>query len=127
MVDASGEDVSHLLPRLDASELEQAPTGLLEDHHAQFEKLVPKMLEAAAQRASFKESTLKKEAHKEAERRLGAERDRLRGLMAVNPSVTQADVDAADRLLKEVAGHIAAAELRVDAVRLVIMGRMVAG
>jgi ATP-dependent helicase HepA len=124
MVDASGEDVSHLLPRLDASDLEQAPTGLLEDHHAQFEKLVPKMLEAAAQRASFKESVLKKEAHKEAERRLGAERDRLRDLMAVNPSVTQADVDAADRLLKEVAGHIAAAELRVDAVRLVIMGRM---
>jgi ATP-dependent helicase HepA len=127
LVDAAGEDISHLLPRLDASDLEQVPTGLLEEHHAQFERLVPRLLEAAARQAGFKESVLKKDAHKEAERRLGAERDRLRDLMAVNPSVSRADVEAADRLLRETAGHIAAAELRLDAVRLVILGKMQAG
>jgi ATP-dependent helicase HepA len=112
---------------MDASDLEQAPTGLLEEHHQQFERLVPKLLEAAVRQAGFKESGVKKEAHKEAEKRLGAERDRLRDLMAVNPSVGKADVDAVEKLLQEVVGHIMKAELRIDAVRLVILGKMMVG
>lgn len=127
MVDSSGDDISGLLPRMDISDLEQAPTGLLEEHHTQFDKLVPKMLDAAVRQAGFKESGIKKEAHKEAEKRLGAERDRLRDLMAINPSVSRAEVEAVDRLLQEVVGHIMKAELRVDAVRLVILGKMSLG
>ncbi len=124
LVDQHGEDVSHLLPRLDLSELEQAPTGLLEDHHDQFDKLIPKLLEAAAQKVSFKQANVKKESHKEAEKRLGAERDRLKNLMSINASVTQAEVDEADRFLQEVQKHIMSAEIRLDAVRLVVMGKM---
>ncbi|MDB5050850.1 MAG: SNF2-related protein [Fibrobacteres bacterium] len=124
LVDQGGEDISHLLPRLDLSELEQAPTGLLEDHHDQFDKLVPKLLEAAAQKVSFKQTAAKKEAHKEAEKRLGAERDRLKNLMGINASVTQAEVDEADRFLQETLKHIMGAEIRLDAVRLVILGKM---
>ncbi|MDQ3000261.1 MAG: RNA polymerase-associated protein RapA [Fibrobacterota bacterium] len=124
LVDQNGEDVSHLLPRLDASELEQAPTGMIEDHHDQFDKLIPKLLEAAAQKVDFRQAAVKKDAHKEAEKRLGAERDRLRSLMSINPSVTEEDVAVADRLLQETLKHIAAAELRLDAVRLVVMGKM---
>jgi ATP-dependent helicase HepA len=124
LVDGQGEDISHLLPRLDASELEQAPTGLLEEHHEIFDKLVPNLLEAAAERVHVRQSNAKKEAHREAEKRLGAERDRLRSLMSVNPAVSPAEVEEADRFLQEVLRHIAAAELRLDAVRLVIMGKM---
>ncbi len=124
MVDQAGEDVSHLLPRLDLSELEQAPTGLLEDHHDLFDKLVPKLLEAAAGKVNLRQSTVKKEAHKEAEKRLGAERDRLKNLMSINPSVTAGDVADADKLLQEVLKNILGAELRLDAVRLVILGKM---
>ncbi|HKP95155.1 MAG TPA: hypothetical protein VJ385_05295, partial [Fibrobacteria bacterium] len=124
LVDQNGEDVSHLLPRLDLSDLEQAPTGLLEEHHDQFDKLVPKLLEAAAQKVSFKQAAAKKDAHREAERRLGAERDRLKNLMGINASVTQAEVDGADRFLQETLKHIMGAEIRLDAVRLVILGKM---
>jgi ATP-dependent helicase HepA len=124
LVDQQGEDVSHLLSRLDASEVEQAPTGLLEEHHELFDKLVPKLLEAAAERVNLKQANAKREAHKEAEKRLGAERDRLRSLMSINPAVSQAEVDDADRFLQEVLKHITSAELRLDAVRLVIMGKM---
>ncbi len=124
MVEQSGEDLTHFLPRMDASDLEQAPTGLLEDHHDQFDLLVPKMMEAAMKAAAFRQASLKTEAHKEAEKRLGAERDRLTALMTINPSVTQSEVDDAENLLRDVLGHIAAAELRLDAVRLVILGRM---
>jgi len=124
MVDGQGEDISHLLPRLDASEVEQAPTGLLEEHHELFDKLVPKLLEAAAERVNFRQANAKKEAHREAEKRLGAERDRLRSLMSINPAVTQSEVEQADRFLQEVLRNIATAELRLDAVRLVILGKM---
>ena len=124
LMDQNGEDISHLIPRLDASDLDQAPTGLLEDHHDQFGKLVPKLLEAAARKASMKESLVKKDAHKEAEKRLGAERDRLKNLMSINASVTQAEVDEADRYLQETLSHIMGAEIRLDAVRLVILGTM---
>jgi ATP-dependent helicase HepA len=126
LVDQNGEDVSHLLPRLDLSEPEQAPTGLLEDHHDQFDKLVPKLLEAAAQKVSFKQAAVKKEAHKEAEKRLGAERDRLKNLMGINASVTREEVEEADRFLQETLKHIMGAEIRLDAVRLVILGKMTA-
>jgi ATP-dependent helicase HepA len=124
LVDQQGEDVSHLLPRLDASDPEQAPTGLLEEHHELFDKLVPKLLDAAAARVNVRQAVAKKAAHAEAEKRLGAERDRLRGLMSINPSVSPAEVDGAERLLEEVLKQIATAELRLDAVRLVILGRM---
>ncbi len=124
LVDQNGEDISHLLPRMDGSDVEQAPTGLLEEHHELFDKLVPKLLEASAERVNFKQANAKKEAHKEAEKRLGAERDRLRSLMSINPAVSQADVESADRTLQEVLRHIMAAELRLDAVRLVILGKM---
>src|SRR5690606_41885818 len=106
------------------SDMDQAPTSLLEEHHDLFDKLVPKLLEAAVQSVSVRESNIKREAHKEAEKRLGAERDRLRSLMIINPSVTQADVDGADRLLQEVLKHSSAEELRLDAKRLVILRRM---
>ena len=127
MVDQNGEDLSRLLSRMDISDLEQAPTGLLEDHHDQFEKLIPKLLETAAQKASIQQASLKKDAHKEAEKRLGGERDRIIALMGINSSVTQAEVDEADRFLQEVLRHIAAAELRLDAVRLVIQGKANSG
>ena len=124
MVDQGGEDISHLLPRLDSSDLDQAPTGLLEEHHDLFDNLVPKLLDIAIQKASFRQTALKNEAHKEAEKRLGGERDRLAALMGINSSVTQSEVEGADRFLQEVLHHISAAELRLDAIRLVIQGKV---
>jgi ATP-dependent helicase HepA len=124
LVDQAGEDLTYLLPRMDTSDLNQAPTGILEEHHDQFEKMIPKMMESAVNAASFRQAALKTEAHKEAEKRLGAERDRLRALMGINPSVSQVQVDNAEKLLQEVLKNIAAAELRLDAVRLVIQGKM---
>ena len=125
MVDQAGEDVSHLLPRLDLSDLEQAPTGLLEEHHDLVRQAGAQAAGGrGAARSNLRQSTVKKEAHKEAEKRLGAERDRLKNLMSINPSVTAADVQEADKLLQETLKHILAAELRLDAVRLVILGKM---
>ena len=84
---------------------------------------MPRLREAASASAAMRQNALKKEAHAEAEKRLGGERDRLKDLMSVNPSVGRKEVDEAEARLREVLGQITASELRLDAVRLVIMGR----
>jgi len=126
MVDGEGESLGGLLPALDAAGalLSAAPTGLLEEHHTVFERLIPGLVEAARARAAVKVSQLKREAHREAEARLMAEAERLRALCAVNPAVTASDVEAASRHARTVMEHITSAELRLDSVRLVMLGNM---
>lgn len=126
MVDGEGESLGGVLPALDkaAATLSAAPTGLLEEHHTVFERLIPGLLEAARERASVKVSQLKREAHREAETRLVAEAERLKALSAVNPAVTAHDVETAERHARTVMDHIAGAELRLDSVRLVMLGDM---
>ena len=123
MVDDKGESLGHLLNAMDAVKLDMAPVLMLEEQHELFEELVPKLLDAARQQVAFKESTVKKAAHQEAEKRLLAERDRLKDLQAMNPAVTDAEVKDAERHAEEVLRHIAQAELRLDAVRLILLGK----
>jgi len=124
LIESNGDNLSEWLPRMDAAALEPAPTGLLEEHHQQFDRLVPKLLEAARIKAGFMESTRKKEAHKEAEKRLMAEARRLKDLQAVNPGITAADVAAAEQHAGAVLMEITRSELRLDSVRLVLLGKM---
>jgi ATP-dependent helicase HepA len=123
LVDEKGESLAHLLPALNGVKLDMAPAMLLEEQHEVFEELVPKLLEAARKQAAFREAAVKKTAHQEAEKRLLSERDRLRDLQALNPAVTDAEVMEAGRHAEEVLRHIAQAELRLDAVRLILMGK----
>ncbi|HAO99582.1 MAG TPA: hypothetical protein DCQ83_06010, partial [Fibrobacteres bacterium] len=124
LVNDKGENLISLLAAMDAAEPDMASALLLEEHHTLFEELVPKLLDAAREQAALKEASVKKSVHQEAGRRLIAERDRLRDLQAMNPAVSDAEVDAAGRHADEVLRHIAQAELRLDAVRLVLMGKM---
>jgi ATP-dependent helicase HepA len=126
MVDGDGESMGGLLPLLDAvgPDLDAAPTGLLEEHHTVFERLIPSLLEAARGQAALKVSQLKREAHKEAEVRLMAEAERLAALQSVNPAVTAAEVTGARAHARAVMDHITSAELRLDSVRLVMLGDM---
>ncbi|HLU69373.1 MAG TPA: hypothetical protein VKZ88_01245, partial [Fibrobacteria bacterium] len=124
MVDGEGESLGGLLSRLDVvgADLEAAPTGLLEEHHTVFERLIPALLEAARDHAGVKVAQIKREAHREAETRLMGEAGRLKALRAVNPAVTDREVEAAERHARAVMDHIAQAELRLDSVRLVMVG-----
>ncbi len=124
LVDQDGESMGGLLAALTAAgpDLEQAPTGLLEEHHALFGKLIPQLIEAAQRQAALKESVLKRAAHKEAEARLLSEADRLRALRTVNPAVTDAEIAAVESRARAVLEHITRAELRLDAVRIILMG-----
>ncbi len=123
LVDEKGESLAHLLGKLDSVKLEMAPAMLLEEQHELFEDLVPKLLEAARGQAAVREAAAKKSAHQEAESRLLSERDRLRDLQALNPAISDAEVVEAGRHADEVLRHIAQAELRLDAVRLILLGK----
>jgi ATP-dependent helicase HepA len=124
MVDARGEDLSHLLGPLDAARPGMGPANLLEEQAELLEGLLPKLLEKASAIASLRQSTLKKDAWNEADKRLVGECRRLRDLQAVNPSIGEAEVVSAETRAREVMRHIEQAELRLDAARVVIMGRM---
>ncbi len=123
LVDEKGESLNHFQKALDAADLEMAPTGMLEEHHESFARLIPKWLEAAQALAAIREATVKKAAHHEAEKILGGESERLRALQPLNPGVSEAQVRAAEEYAAEVLRHIAAAELRLDAVRLILLGK----
>ena len=123
LVDDKGESLGHLLKTLGAATLEMAPTGILETQHEVFDELVPELLETAKEQAGFDVATVKKEAYRQAEKRLLSERDRLLDLRAMNPAVSQAEVLEAGSHAEEVLRHIAQAELRLDSVRLVLMGK----
>jgi len=123
LVDQEGDSLGHLFKALDAAELDMAPTGLLEEHHELFEPLLPKLIDAAQEHAAYKMSSLKKEAHQEAEARLLSEFDRLCTLKAVNPAVSESEVLLAEARAERVLGAIAQAELRLDSVRLILMGK----
>jgi ATP-dependent helicase HepA len=123
LVDDKGGSLGHLLKALDVARLDTVTAALLEEQHELFEELVPKLLEAARHQAAFKEATAKMAAYQEAEKRLLSERDRLRDLQALNPAISEVEVSEAARHAEEVLLHITQAELRLDAVRLVLMGK----
>jgi ATP-dependent helicase HepA len=123
LVDEKGENLHFLLAALDDAELEPAPTGLLEEQHALFASVIPKLLEAARGLAAVQEASVKKQAYAEAESRLGAESRRLRDLKSLNPAVSEADIDKADSRARETLRHIVAAESRLDALRIVLLGK----
>ncbi len=121
LVNQTGDDVSDWLTQLDEIYPDQGPTALLEEHHDQFGKLIPKLLNSATGLAGIKETVLKQHACKLAQTVLGGELDRLTALRNINPSVSDAEIKAAKSELEEVLGFLASAELRLDAVRLVMM------
>jgi ATP-dependent helicase HepA len=123
LVDQEGESLGHLFKDLDEADLDMAPTGLLEEHHELFEPLLPKLIDAAQEHAAYKMSMLKKEAHQEAEARLLSEFDRLCTLRAVNPAVSEAEVLLAESRAERVLSAIAQSDLRLDSVRLILMGK----
>jgi ATP-dependent helicase HepA len=54
-------------------------------------------------------------------RHLGHELERLRTLAAVNPGVRPQEIVAVEREMAELGRHLASAQLRLDAVRLILL------
>ncbi len=83
-------------------------------------KMVPPMLEQAEKAGKAQAARLGQEALAEARATLGREHARLEVLQAVNPAVSDADIDAVARELTAMEQELPRARLRLDAVRFVV-------
>jgi ATP-dependent helicase HepA len=82
-------------------------------------RLVPSMLEKAKQAAQAEASGVTRAALAEAHAHLDPERERLKALAAINPSVRESDIAAVEEELAALERELPQARLRLDAVRFV--------
>lgn len=82
-------------------------------------KLVPPMLEQAEKAGRAQASRISETALDEARTNLGRELERLKALQAVNPAISDTDIQAMADELKDLERELPLARLRLDAVRFV--------
>jgi ATP-dependent helicase HepA len=121
LVDARGKDLAALVPHERLNGLvervnKNTALAIIKQVHREVDaKMVLATKLAEAQLAP----TLA-QAEAEMRRNLGAERERLQALRAVNPSIRQEEVDHLDYRIEECAIHIRHASLQLQALRLII-------
>ena len=82
-------------------------------------KLLPKLLEQSSRLAEERAYQVIAASVLTAQEVLGAETARLRDLRAINPSVRQSEIDAAQKLVYDMRDHLADARIRLDSVRMI--------
>ena len=92
----------------------------LKQDPALLQALVPEMLRAAKTHACTQKSVRLKTAMSQAHERLDGEAHRLKELQKVNPNIRKEEIKIAENVIAEVTRHIAKADLRLDAVRLIL-------
>lgn len=121
LVDARGKDLAALVPHERLNGLvervnKNTALAIIKQVHREVDaKMVLATKLAEAQLAPTLE-----QAEAEMRRSLGAERERLQALRAVNPSIRQEEVDHLDYRIEECAIHIRHASLQLQALRLII-------
>lgn len=83
-------------------------------------QLVPPMLASAEETAQAEAERIAQHALQQAERQLGAERQRLLALREVNPAVSHADVERVENELQALRKALPSARLRLDSLRMVV-------
>ena len=82
-------------------------------------KLLPRMIECTENIARQRAMQIIAAALTAMEEEVGGEVARLRDLQAVNPNVTEKEIEAAQNLYYDLRDHLADARLRLDSVRLI--------
>ncbi|MBA6412598.1 RNA polymerase-associated protein RapA [Parahaliea sp. F7430] len=121
LIDARGKDLAHLVPHERLNTLVQhvkKPVALAIIKQVQ-EEVDAKMLEATRQ-AQARLDDILSSAEKTMRETLGAERERLQALRAVNPAIRQEELDHLDYQIDECAVHIRHASLQLQALRLIL-------
>jgi len=122
VVDARGAVVEgRRLAALDAAEVRDAGVHELLEHESVRGVLesMSRAAESAAERVARPELAA---AVARMEREVGGEIDRLRALAAVNPNVREDEVRAAEAQREALKEHLGRARLRVDSVRVILLG-----
>jgi ATP-dependent helicase HepA len=110
----SAEMITKLRRPADAHDLMERPE--LRD------ELLPRLLERASGMARSGAATIVARAREEMTAQLDREIHRLRELRKINPSVRQSEIDLVAAQRRDLDTHLAAARLRLDAIRLIQRG-----
>jgi ATP-dependent helicase HepA len=117
---------SRLVPSESLEALDQAETEDLRVHelleNSQFHAILDGMVGVAQAHAEAAARPVIAAATARMEQVLGAEIDRLKALAAVNPNVRAEEVRATEAQRSELKDQLARARLRVDAVRVIMLG-----
>jgi ATP-dependent helicase HepA len=123
VVDSEDKDVSHKATTVLArAQLQDIPAHALRDRFPLDRLLLKRLLSGALKIAEGQRLRLIATARAAAERELTHELDRLRALAAVNPSVRRQEIAEVEHELGELLAHYDSARLRLDAVRLILLG-----
>ncbi len=122
LLDATGEDRSAVLAHDELKGLclvqnRRLAETVIKSQAARIKSLLP----LATERAEGQAAGLLQDAQAEAQAQLGAEWQRLSELAQVNPNVSQAEIDQLATRREQIAAHLAAARVRLDALRLIVM------
>ncbi len=122
IVDADGHDASEQARQLPQARLDDISAHVLRERFPLDRTRLNLLLDAARDLAEGQRARLVAAARSDAEGDLTHELDRLRALAAVNPGVRHEEIDEVARELQQLLAHYEAARLRLDSVRLIVLG-----
>ncbi len=121
LMTANGKDVSVTLdaPRLDAlcKDVDRKTARAV---LKQVREPLGEMIEHAKAAAETQRATLTTQAGERMQSALGAERDRLTALAVLNPNVRADEIEHLGDVIEQSARHIERAQMRLDALRLIV-------
>jgi len=122
IVDAHGQDVTaRASSLLSMAQLDDVSFYALRERPPLDRPRLQQLLAASSRLAEAQRVERLAAAQREMECRLGHEQERLRALAAVNPGVRPQEIAAVEQEMAELGHHLASAQLRLDAVRLVLL------
>lgn len=121
LLDAKGNDLSSVLEAGKLNQLlQKVPRPNAQDLVRHARPQLSEMVEQAETLVQPRQDELIAEARARMKRELNAELDRLRALAEVNPNVRQSEIENLQERLDTTDTHLAKAQLRLDAVRVIM-------
>jgi len=123
LVDHQGRDQSRNLPRAAyLRQLEEANPGTLMEQPGFRDGLLPRLMSSAQRLAQGRIPGLIEKVRKTASQQLREEEARLRALQRLNPAVREDEIQLLASHREQLDAHLAAARLRLDALRIIHRG-----
>lgn len=121
LLDARGNDLSSVLGAGKLGPLlQKVPRPSAQDLVRHARPQLSEMVDQAEELVQPRQGKLISEARARMQAELNAELDRLRALAEVNPNVRQSEIDSLQERLETTDSHLSRAQLRLDAVRVIM-------
>jgi ATP-dependent helicase HepA len=125
IVDVRGEDLSAERSVKEVADyIETAEIARFLERPGFNGEMLKSLTESASEKAEERSGVIRAEAQKRAQRVLGEELQRLTDLKKINDHISEAEIELTKEQIKNVAGAIGQARLRLDSLRLIVEGEL---